>query len=152
MTLTLHQPAPMEEPGPIFIVDDNNDDRFFMGHEIKALFGETPVRFFRTGMSLIDYFYEIRRLGHASRPNEIPRLILMDLYMPGMDGLLALKILRKTLSLEIPVVIISGTKDIAEINKAYAHGANVFLSKPFSRAEFIQALHRDANLSQINQA
>lgn len=139
------------ELGPIFIVDDNEDDQFFLGHEIKALFGEAPVRVFKNGMRLIDYFYEIHRFGRFHNDkNEIPRLILMDLYMPGMDGLLALRRLRKDLRLpDIPVVIISNTKDVHEIHKAYEYGANAFLSKPFSRQEFIQAIHRDASMADI---
>jgi CheY-like chemotaxis protein len=140
------------ELGPIFIVDDSEDDQHFLGHEIKALFGEAPIMVFKNGMRLVDYLYEAIRLGRThGGQTEIPRLILMDLYMPGMDGLSALQILRKDLRmLDVPVIILSGTKDIREIERTYEFGATAFLPKPFSRQEFIQAIHHNAGLAHIN--
>lgn len=63
-------------------------------------------------------------------------LIILDLMMPGMDGIAVLEQIRKTPQLAaIPVVIATAMTDRAMKLKALEHGANDFLAKPLDRPE-----------------
>jgi CheY-like chemotaxis protein len=136
--------------GPILIVDDNKDDRFMLGCTMKALFGEIPIRTFSSGAQLLEY------LGHACQPDagpafKKPRLVIMDLNMPETDGFIILHKMRNEMGMaETPVVIVSDTIDSDVIEMTYQSGANAFLSKNFSRLDFIQAARRDERLACIN--
>ncbi len=57
--------------------------------------------------------------------------VLLDLVMPGVDGLNALKII-KSLKPEIPVITISGKASTKEISESLSCGAHSCLKKPFS--------------------
>jgi CheY-like chemotaxis protein len=137
-----------EPLGPILIVDDDKDDQFMLGRTMKALFGEVYIRTFNDGMQMLEY------LAQSSAPEtkrQKPRLILMDIHMPQVDGLELLRKMREELGFtEIPVIIVSNTVDTEMIEMAYEAGANAFLSKRFSRLDFIQAIHRDERLACIN--
>jgi CheY-like chemotaxis protein len=79
---------------------------------------------------------------------ERPTLILLDILMPGGDGLTLLKRLKgNTHTQKIPVVIISAFKDPAAASaQGKALGAAAYLSKPITRADLMtaieQALHQ----------
>lgn len=65
-------------------------------------------------------------------------LIILDLMMPGMNGIEVLELLRKRPGTEItPIVIATATTDRAMKLKALESGANDFLSKPLDRPELL---------------
>ena len=68
--------------------------------------------------------------------SEKPDIMVMDVVMPGMSGLEALKAVR-TFS-ELPVIVISARTDNAD--KALSLGANSFLSKPFNPDELVKRI------------
>jgi two-component system cell cycle response regulator DivK len=71
-----------------------------------------------------------------------PDLILMDIQLPGMDGLAATRAIR-ALSGEaarVPIVGISGRTDARDEEAARAAGMNAFLGKPVSPAALAQAV------------
>ena len=60
-----------------------------------------------------------------------PHLVLLDVKMPGMGGLEALKQLRRTVG-AVPVLMVSGTTDLTAPSDALKHGALAFIPKPFN--------------------
>jgi two-component system alkaline phosphatase synthesis response regulator PhoP len=63
----------------------------------------------------------------------LPQLIVLDIMMPGLDGLGALKQLKENpATREIPVVVLSAKGHALTRVEAEATGAAIFLSKPFS--------------------
>ncbi|WP_209124609.1 response regulator [Alkalihalobacillus sp. BA299] len=71
-------------------------------------------------------------------------LILLDIYMPGMNGLEFLTEIRK-LEKAIDVIIISAANDKLSIEKALRNGAVDYLIKPFNFERFQEALNRYRN-------
>lgn len=69
----------------------------------------------------------------------VPALILLDLQMPGKDGLTMLRELR-TLpdTVNVPVVVLSSSDEPRDIAGAYAAGANSYLRKPVDFDQFVQ--------------
>jgi DNA-binding NtrC family response regulator len=68
-------------------------------------------------------------------------LLLLDIVMPGMDGMEVLR-QAKDIDRELPVVLITGYADVAGAVKAMKAGAYDYLSKPFNNQEVIGIIHR----------
>ncbi len=78
--------------------------------------------------------------GEAAREKlaeQRPDLILLDIWMPGMDGISLLKQLRETIDPLMPVVMISGHGTIETAVEATKHGAVDFIEKPLSLARLL---------------
>lgn len=72
---------------------------------------------------------------------EVPNLIVMDVMMPEVDGLTALKQLKKAGPTKaIPVIMITASAYLVTREVAEASGAALFLTKPFSPTQLIQAV------------
>ncbi len=71
----------------------------------------------------------------------LPALVLLDLNMPGMHGVEVLSMMKAAPNFcRIPVVIMTGTLNKAEIKRCYDLGANSFLVKPASFDELTALL------------
>ena len=82
----------------------------------------------------------------------VPHLILLDIYMPEMDGFEVMHYLQNHRKFKnIPVVFLTGTEDAQLEAKCYEMGANGFIRKPFSETELLSCvrLHVD-NISNDN--
>ncbi|NWF56196.1 MAG: sigma-54-dependent Fis family transcriptional regulator [Syntrophaceae bacterium] len=73
--------------------------------------------------------------------SESPDLLLVDMMLPGMDGMEVLKKVRE-LDQELPVVFITAHADSRGAVKAIKAGAHDYLSKPFDNNEVIRVVHR----------
>ncbi len=71
------------------------------------------------------------------------QLVLMDMQMPGMGGLEALKIIKQRNS-RIHVLIVTGDHDPAKIEKVLQAGANHYILKPFTLQELTKQVHEIA--------
>lgn len=72
-------------------------------------------------------------LGLATAKRECPKLILMDINLPGMSGLDALGEIRRTKALaEIPVIAVSAASMNSDIERGMQAGFNAYITKPFN--------------------
>ncbi|MCE7066944.1 response regulator [Dyadobacter sp. CY326] len=117
-----------------YIVDDNPDHHFLLYRAIKGFSGECPVRFFEDGKVLYRHLEALARQG---RTNEFPSLLIVDLNMPGMNGMQLLRLLRQPkpelqgFFEDLPLVIMSSETGEDKIQQCYQLGANAFITKPF---------------------
>lgn len=73
----------------------------------------------------------------------LPRLIFLDIVLPGMNGFAALRALRRDpLTAEIPIIMMSGNEQATEHFWAQKIGADDFMKKPFSRPEVFARVDR----------
>ncbi len=95
----------------------------------------------RDGQEALDY---IRREGaFADRPAGGALLLLLDLNMPRVNGLEALRRLRADPhTVTLPVIVLTTTDDPREMEHCYALGCNVFLVKPVEYDAFVEAVQR----------
>jgi two-component system, cell cycle response regulator DivK len=74
---------------------------------------------------------------------EVPKLILMDLNMPGLDGIEATRLIRESLRNSTIIIIAFTALDGREIQqKALAAGCNDYAQKPLEPAQLSSLLHR----------
>ncbi len=69
--------------------------------------------------------------AYAIAEKETPDLIISDVAMPGLDGFTLLRGFKENkLTREIPLVLLTGTDKIADVEEGFASGAQVYLLKP----------------------
>jgi two-component system cell cycle response regulator DivK len=86
--------------------------------------------------------YDVRSVeraedGLAVAREFVPHLILMDLQLPGMDGLTATRILREDkLTMEIPIIALSSHAMTGDRERALVAGCNGYIAKPIRVGDF----------------
>jgi len=114
----------------LLLVEDNDDDVFFMKRAIQAAEITNPVQVAPDGQEAIDYLSGVGKYGDREQ-FPLPALILLDLKMSRRSGLEVLEWLRAQPALRTLVVIILTTsRERSDIERAYQLGANSFLLKP----------------------
>lgn len=114
----------------ILIVEDDRDaadliELVFKKHRIT-----NEIDIVSDGVKALDYL----------RAN-VPALILLDLKLPRVDGLQVLEKLRSNPRLKgIPVIVLTVSKDLPDIQRAFDLGARDYLLKPFKLEELIAAV------------
>jgi CheY-like chemotaxis protein len=79
----------------------------------------------------------------AIEQGEPPQLVLLDMMLPVHDGLTLLARLRSLPAWkDVPVVMLTGKNDQSLIDRAFATGANDYVSKPFNPAELALRLKK----------
>lgn len=114
----------------ILIADDDADDRMLIEDAFRESRLSNPLAFVENGEELLQY---LRSEGKfAGRDNRhMPRLILLDLNMPKMDGRTALRHLKADPDLRrIPVVVLTTSKAEEDILRTYDLGVSSFITKP----------------------
>ena len=117
----------------IYIVDDTADYRFLLQQVFTRFLPQYTVRFFSSGDELRQHLLTVSEPGKSPAG---PDLILLDLNMPGLSGYDTLLFLKQhSRWQQIPVVMMTSTGSIEEVEQCYKAGANSFLTKP---ADFVQ--------------
>ena len=124
------------EPVLVMLVEDNVDHAELVLRTLEEHRIANRVRHFPDGQSALDYLY--RRGEFAGDPNtERPHLILLDLRLPGVDGIDVLKTIKEDAALKsIPVVVLTTSEAEKDVAKAYYNHANSYLVKPVGFDDF----------------
>jgi CheY-like chemotaxis protein len=124
----------------ILLVEDNPDDVELTMRAFRKNNIANNVIVARDGIEALDYLF--CRGVYAERDIKItPRLILLDLKLPKMDGLQVLEHLRAEESSQlIPVVILTSSKEEQDLISSYKTGANSYVRKPVDFNQFVEAV------------
>lgn len=123
-----------ERPFEILLVDDNPGDMRLTAEALKDSGVESRLHTAKDGVEAIDFLR--RRGGYSDAPR--PDLILLDLNMPRMNGRQVLAEIKEDSALkDIPVVILTGSREIDDIVKTYDLHANCYVTKPTDFEQFI---------------
>jgi CheY-like chemotaxis protein len=114
----------------ILLIEDNPDDIELTLRAFKKnnIMNEVIVK--TDGVEAIDYFFGKEGIVSKNK-EEFPILILLDLKLPRIDGIEVLKKLRKDDRTKlIPIVILTSSKESADLLSCYRLGCNSYIRKP----------------------
>ena len=80
--------------------------------------------------------------GLAMIKKELPSLVLLDIGMPGMDGIEVMRLIRGQFP-ALPVAVLTGQRDTATVKKMMELGASEYLTKPINLETLLDQFVRD---------
>jgi two-component system response regulator len=130
----------MEDMCDIFLVGDNEYNVEFILEALARHKLAHRVRVFRDGGEALDYLLAAERYSDRFSARQ-PRLILLDLRLPRVDGLELLRVVRTNETTKmIPVVVFSSSTDDADRMESYRLAANSFIIKPVAYERFVETV------------
>jgi len=119
----------------ILYAEDNPTDAELTLRTLKAKHIANNIVWVKDGAEVLDFLY--CRGSYAGRTNGMPKLILLDLKMPRMDGIDVLKALKSDEHMKtIPVVIMTSSSEETDLVRSYQFGVNSFVVKPMDFDKF----------------
>jgi two-component system, response regulator len=127
------------EPIEILLVEDNPTDAELTLRALKKNNVANRVMWVKNGAEALDFIF--RAGPYAGRGNGNPRLILLDLKLPKVDGIEVLeKIKSNERTRTIPVVMVTSSAEERDIVESYRLGVNSYLVKPVDFKQFIEVI------------
>lgn len=115
----------------VLLVEDDLNDIFLVQRAFKKARIANPLQVVTDGDKAIQYLQGLGQYSNRAL-HPIPKLIVMDINMPGKSGFEVLEWLksREQPLHKIPIVIVSASDNPDDINRAYDLGANAYMVKP----------------------
>ncbi len=124
----------------ILIVEDDPRDAELTLRALRKNNLANHVYVAEDGEEALDFFFCRGKFAERNL-NSPPKVVLLDLKLPKIDGLEILKIIKKdNRTMHIPVVIVTSSKEEHDIKKAYEMGANSYVVKPVDFDTFVNAM------------
>jgi CheY-like chemotaxis protein len=124
----------------ILLVEDNPNDVELTLRALKKNNLANKVHVVKDGAEALEYIFANGPYAYR-RIEDYPRVILLDLKLPKMDGL---EVLRRIKSDErtrvIPVVVLTSSKEERDLIESYRLGANSYITKPVGFESFVKAV------------
>jgi CheY-like chemotaxis protein len=124
---------------PILLVEDNPRDLELTLAALAKCQLANDIVVARDGAEALDYLYA--RGEHAERTPGDPAVVLLDLKLPKIDGLEVLEKVKKDPGQrQIPVVMLTSSREERDLVKSYELGVNAFVVKPVDFNAFFEAI------------
>jgi two-component system, response regulator len=126
----------------ILLVEDNPEDLELALRALRKANLANDIEVARDGAEALDFIF--CEGAHAARSfNHPPRLIMLDLKLPKVDGLEVLKRIKEDpRTRSIPVVVLTSSKEQSDIVASYDLGVNSYIAKPVNFDSFVGAVQQ----------
>jgi two-component system response regulator len=124
----------------ILLVEDNDNDAEMTIRALKKNNLANSLLHLSDGSEAIDYIFALGEYSNR-HVEDTPRVIVLDLKMPKVGGMEVLKKLKSDeRTQDIPVVVLTSSKEDPDIKKCYALGVNSYVVKPVEFEDFYKAI------------
>ncbi len=124
-----------EKDAPILCVDDNPIDLELFRVAFEELGLDDAIEVARDGQEALDF------LQSRDGTPVIPAAILLDIKMPRLNGIEALKVIRANPALrQVPIIMLTSSEMGKDIEACYKLGANAYVVKPIDFEVFIKTV------------
>jgi len=131
-----------EHPVEILLVEDNPNDVELTLHALKKHNLANRIEVVRDGAEALEFIFCTGAYAHRHIENS-PKVILLDLKLPKVDGL---EVLRRVKSdprtRTIPVVVVTSSREERDIVESYKLGVNSYITKPVDFEQFTEAVRQ----------
>ena len=122
----------------ILLVEDNPSDAELALHALRKHNLANKVDWVKDGEEALDYLFHRGAYAHKKG---LPKVVLLDLRLPKLDGIDVLRALRNNPETrELPVVILTSSKEERDVVETYEMGVNSYVSKPVAFKEFAETV------------
>jgi len=132
----------MSQEVDILLVEDSPDDAWLTIRELRNKKLANNIHVAEDGVAALDFLfcrgsYEDRRFSHP------PKLVLLDLKLPKVDGLEVLRAIRADARTKtIPVVVLTSSKEQRDLITGYNLGVSAYVQKPVDFQQFSEAIRQ----------
>ena len=121
-------------PVEVLLIEDNPEDAELTIRVLKKHNLANNLVHLRDGEAALNFLFD-------KGSNNIPRLILLDLKMPKVDGIEVLSKIKKDEQKKlIPVVVLTSSKEEHDVIESYKLGVNAYVVKPVEFEKFVEAV------------
>jgi two-component system, response regulator len=125
----------------LLLVEDNHDDAELTIRELKRNNLSNRIFHVKDGEEALEFLFANGRYAKTRKNNYPPKLILLDIQMPKVNGMEVLKIIKTDeRTKHTPVVILTSSKEDPDIQNSYKLGANSYIVKPVDFESFSNAI------------
>ena len=130
----------LDQRADILLVEDNPDDIELTLHAFKIANLANQIHVARDGVEALDFVFCTG--PHAGRSiEERPKLILLDLKLPRLDGHEVLRRIKgDPRTSAIPVVMLTSSAEERDVMRTYQVGANSYIVKPVDFGQFTESV------------
>ena len=136
----------------ILLVEDNKSDAEMAIRALTKNKVSDKIVHLNDGAEALEFIFCTGK--YAERDiRQLPKLILLDLKMPKVNGIEVLERLKSDpRTMRVPVVILTSSKENSDLEKCYAKGANSYIVKPVEFVAYVKAVAEMGNYwTSLNQ-
>jgi len=123
----------------ILLVEDNPNDAELAMRALRKHNLANRLEWVKDGAAALDFLFH--RGDYTRCPNTLPRVVLLDLRLPKVDGIEVLREIRAHAETrELPVVILTSSREERDLVATYELGVNSFVAKPVAFDEFARTV------------
>ena len=121
----------------ILLAEDNPHDAELAIRGLERQQLANKISWVKNGEEALDFLF--RRGAYAGRTDNGPRLILLDLKMPKIDGIEVTRVVKSDeRTRHIPVVIMTSSQEEKDVANSYSCGANSYIVKPLDFKSLVE--------------
>lgn len=125
----------------VLLVEDNINDAELTIRELKKNNLANNLYHANDGEEALEFLFGTGRFAGQRSVQSLPRLVLLDIKMPKINGMDVLKTIKTNAHTKsTPVVILTSSKEDPDIQKCYDLGANSYIVKPVNFENFAEAI------------
>jgi CheY-like chemotaxis protein len=125
----------------IVVAEDDLGHATLIEKNLRRAGLSNEVVFCRDGQETLDYLFQ--KGDGPRRDSDRAHLLLLDIRMPGVDGIEVLRRVKQDPELsKMPVIMLTTTDDPREVEKCHLLGCNNYVTKPVEYDRFVEALRR----------
>ena len=124
----------------VLLVEDNPDDAELTMRALRKTGITNSLIHLKDGAEALDYLF-CKGPWSGRDPGEMPKLILLDLKMPKVDGIEVLRQIKADAGTRtIPVVLLTSSSEEKDVARSYQLGVNSYIVKPVEFESFIRTI------------
>jgi two-component system response regulator len=123
----------------VVLIEDNANDAELTLRALRGVVARERVAHVDDGAKAVEFLFGADGLAHAGAVS--PRVIILDLKIPRVDGLELLRRIKSDPRTQpVPVVVLTSSKEERDVRESYRLGANSYVVKPVGFQEYVAAV------------
>jgi two-component system, response regulator len=133
--------TPAFEEVEILLVEDNAEDAEMTLRALRKRNLANHVHRVRDGAEALDYLFCTGEYADRD-PARPPKLVLLDIKMPRVDGIEVLRRIKASALKTVPVVVMTSSNEERDVVESYRLGVNSYIVKPVAFEDFLETVAR----------